>query len=107
MAFHPTMELEDLQDRQRELQQRANEFFNGDDNPHDGDRGYQDLLEQISDIAEQISDIEEGFDNDVENQIPIEDQENIVADANFYDNDEDFDMDIPYNDTDVTFDDLR
>ena len=105
MAFHPTMDLEDLQDKERMLQQRADNFFGSDPCPHTGDRGYQDLLEQISDVAQQISDIEEGFDNDAENQIPIEDQENIVADANFYDNDNDENFDM--SDTDITFDDLR
>lgn len=104
MAFHPTTELEDLYDSQRDLQERVKEFFGGNE-PDYNDADYQHLLEQISDVAQQISDIEEGFDNDAENQIPIEDQENIVADANFYDNDNDENFDM--SDTDITFDDLR
>jgi hypothetical protein len=66
MTFKTTIELEALYDTQRDLQERADHFFDDCDMQHDGDRNYQDLLERISDISEQINEIENGFDEVVE-----------------------------------------
>ena len=51
------IELDSLFDRRRELEERKNTFFDGDDDPHYGDRGYQDLLEQLDEVNEDIDEI--------------------------------------------------
>jgi predicted transcriptional regulator len=88
MAFKFNMELEDLYDKCKELEERKNSFFD-DDSPNYGDRGYQDLCEQIDNICQQISDIEEEFDEnpDVIDQSVLDE---IHERGNYYDNDEDF-----------------
>ena len=51
------IELDSLFDRRRELEERKNTFFDGDDDPHYGDRGYQDILEQLDEVNEDIDEI--------------------------------------------------
>ena len=48
-------ELDELYERKSVLEERINEFFQGDDYPHDGDRGYQDLLQQLDEVNDDIN----------------------------------------------------
>jgi len=50
-------ELDDLYERKSMLEDRINNFFDGDHNPHHGDRGYQDLLQQLDEVNECIEEI--------------------------------------------------
>lgn len=51
------IELDELLGWRSELEERKNNFFNGDDNPNYGDRGYQDILEQLDEVNEDIDEI--------------------------------------------------
>jgi hypothetical protein len=50
------IELDELYERQRALDERKGNFFGDDHNPNYGDRGYQDILEELDEINEQIDD---------------------------------------------------
>lgn len=50
------MELEDLFEEKRNIEERIDNFF-GDEEKHYGDRGYQSLLERLEDVEEQIKEI--------------------------------------------------
>jgi len=47
-------EVADLIEELEGVNNRIDNFFNDDDNPHYGDRGYQNLLEKRDEIQEQI-----------------------------------------------------
>ena len=51
-----SMELDELFERQSNLEERIANFFNGGE-VYSGDRGYQDLLEQLDEVEEQINDL--------------------------------------------------
>ena len=58
------MELDDLFEEQRSLNDRIKNFFGDDDScPNYGDRGFQDLLEQLNDVDNKIDEIIDGDDN--------------------------------------------
>lgn len=99
------MELEDLYDRCRELEEQKANFFNDDDSPNYGDRGYQDLCERISDISQRISDIEEDFDENLEvvdkSILEMEEAQDSLGE-HYYDNGEDFNFE-----TDITMEDCN
>ena len=52
-----SLELDELFERKSSLNDRIENFFGGDDNPHYGDRGYQDLLEQLDEVETEINEI--------------------------------------------------
>ncbi len=43
-------ELDELFERKSELEERKNNFFEGDNDVHFGDQYYQDLLEQLDEV---------------------------------------------------------
>jgi uncharacterized protein Yka (UPF0111/DUF47 family) len=93
MAFKTTMELEELYDLQRDLQERKDNFFDGGE-VFEGDRGYQDIWERLNEVSEQINDIETEFDEnpDVIDQSIFE-IEDINASNPYYDNAGDYEID--------------
>ena len=60
------MELDDLFEMRRNVEDRISNFFGDDENPHYGDRGYQDLLEEADNLTEQIRELmnEESLKNE-------------------------------------------
>jgi len=48
------IEIDELYERQLILQEKIDNFFDGDDDPHYGDRGYQELLEQLEEVEIEI-----------------------------------------------------
>jgi len=55
------MELDELFERKFNLDERIENFFGDDTNPHYGDRVYQDLLQEYGDVAEAIDKIVESI----------------------------------------------
>ena len=51
------MELYDLYETKRNLEDRIDNFFGGD-TVYSGDRGYQDLLERLDEINSEIEELE-------------------------------------------------
>ena len=50
------IELDELYERQRSLEERSDNFFGDDNSPNHGDLGYQRILEELDEINEQIDD---------------------------------------------------
>jgi hypothetical protein len=72
MSFKSNMELEELYDLRRDLEEQSDHFFDhcSDNEKNLGDSGYQNLLTHIGDLSEQIKGIETEFDDnpDVQDQ---------------------------------------
>jgi|TARA_B110000908_G_scaffold142542_1_gene170795 truncated hemoglobin YjbI len=56
MKENDTMEVEDLFEEKRNLEERIDNFFGGEEKNY-GDRGYQSLLERLENVEEQIKEI--------------------------------------------------
>jgi len=55
--FKDVIELDDLFEEKKNVEERMDNFFGDDKSPHYGDRGYQDLCERLNEIQEQIDEI--------------------------------------------------
>jgi len=48
------IELDELYERLHNLEERRDNFFGDDPDPHHGDRGYQLILEELDEVNDQI-----------------------------------------------------
>jgi len=57
------MELDNLLELKKSLEQNITDYFGDNENPHYGDKGYQDLLGELSAVNERISEIYDEEEN--------------------------------------------